>query len=236
MKEFFQSRLGYVPSSFESIVKASFPEASLSFQETPYGVMMHDGKDWKPLSSGKTLQPHEIASNRAVTFGQMMPDGSMRGEELVPNSGIKVSGIGAFGSPSDATKFRMEYPRLIRAKNALMRLQAINDKFGKSIDLTLRGQAAILTKEIIAQLRTEIVGVGTVSNFEQGILQDIVQNPADIFHWTSTTGAKYAQLLEQVNESLKTMPAQYGLNVDMKDDRVKEIEAARAYWRKATQN
>ena len=166
----------------------------------------------------------------------MMPDGSMRGEELVPNSGIKVSGIGAFGSPSDATKFRNEYPRLIRAKNALIKLQSINDKFGKSIDLTLRGQAAILTKEIIAQLRTEIVGVGTVSNFEQGILQDIVQNPADIFHWTSTTGAKYAQLLEQVNESLKTMPAQYGLSVDMKDDRVKEIEAARAYWRKATQN
>ena len=233
MANFFKERLGYVPSSFDSIVKNAYPEASLTFQETPYGVMMHDGKEWKPLSSGKTLQPSEISANRAVTFGSMDAKGEFQGEELVPNSGIRIGGIGAFGSPSDATKFRNEYPRLIRAKNALLKLQEINGQFGKSLDLTLRGKAAILTKEIIAQLRTEIVGVGTVSNFEQGILQDIVQNPADIFHWTSTTGAKYAQLLEQVQDSLKSMPAQYGLTVDMREDRVKEIQAAREYWRQS---
>lgn len=233
MANFFKERLGYVPSSFDSIVKNAYPEASLTFQETPYGVMMHDGKEWKPLSSGKTLQPSEISANRAVTFGSMGANGDFQGEELVPNSGIRIGGIGAFGSPSDATKFRNEYPRLIRAKNALLKLQEINGQFGKSLDLTLRGKAAILTKEIIAQLRTEIVGVGTVSNFEQGILQDIVQNPADIFHWTSTTGAKYAQLLEQVQESLKSMPAQYGLSVDMREDRVKELQAAREYWRQS---
>lgn len=233
MANFFKERLGYIPSSFDSIVKNAYPEASLTFQETPYGVMMHDGKEWKPLSSGKTLQPNEIAANRAVTFGSMGPNGEFQGEELVPNSGIKIGGIGAFGSPSDATKFRIEYPRLIRAKNAILKLQEINGQFGKSLDLSGRGRAAILTKEIIAQLRTEIVGVGTVSNFEQGILQDIIQNPSEMFHWTSTTAAKYAQLLEQVQESLKSMPAQYGLTVDMREDRAKEIQAAREFWRQS---
>ena len=233
MANFFKERLGYVPSSFDTIVKNAYPEASLTFQETPYGVMMHDGKEWKPLSSGKTLQPNEISANKAVTFGSMSANGDFQGEELVPNSGIRIGGIGAFGSPSDATRFRIEYPRLIRAKNAIVKLQEINGQFGKSLDLAGRGKAAILTKEIIAQLRTEIVGVGTVSNFEQGILQDIIQNPSEMFHWTSTTAAKYDTLLEQVKESLKSMPAQYGLTVDMKEDRVKEIQAAREYWRQS---
>lgn len=229
--KFYQSRLGYVPSNFEEMFKHSYPEAQLAFQETPYGVMMHDGKEWKPLQAGKTLQPHEISANRAVTFGTMLPNGDFRGEELMPNSGIRISGIGAFGTPSDATKFRQEYPKLIRAKNSILELAKINQQFGKSMDLAQRGRAAIKVKELIAQLRTDIVGVGTVSNFEQGILQDIIQNPTDFFHMTSTTKAKYDTLAEQVMEALHTMPAQYGLTVDMKEDKAKEIDAARAFYR-----
>ena len=234
LMNFYQKRLGYVPSSFETMFKQSYPEASLSFQETPYGVMMHDGKEWKPLSSGKTLQNHEIASNKAVTFGSLKPDGSFIGEELVPNSGIRVSGIGAFGSPSDATKFRQEFPKLIKAKNAILKLQEINAKFGKSLMLTERGRASILTKELITQLRTDIVGVGTVSNFEQEILAGIIQNPSEFFHWSDTTAAKYQQLLEQINESIKTTPTQYGLSVETKQEEVDKLNAARQYFRQAT--
>lgn len=234
LMNFYQKRLGYVPSSFEAMFKQSYPEASLSFQETPYGVMMHDGKEWKPLSSGKTLQNHEIASNKAVTFGSLKPDGSFIGEELVPNSGIRVSGIGAFGSPSDATKFRQEFPKLIKAKKAILKLQEINAKFGKSLMLTERGRASILTKELITQLRTDIVGVGTVSNFEQEILAGIIQNPSEFFHWSDTTAAKYEQLLEQINESIKTTPTQYGLSVETKQEEVDKLNAARQYFRQAT--
>jgi hypothetical protein len=231
LMNFYQKRLGYVPSSFEAMFKQSYPEASLSFQETPYGVMMHDGKDWKPLSSGKTLQNHEIASNKAVTFGSLKSDGSFIGEELVPNSGIRVSGIGAFGSPSDATKFRQEFPKLIKAKRAILKLQEINSKFGKSLMLTERGRASILTKELITQLRTDIVGVGTVSNFEQEILTGIIQNPSEFFHWSDTTAAKYETLLEQINDSIKTTPNQYGLSVETKQEEVDKLNAARQYFR-----
>lgn len=216
MMTFFQNKYGYVPASFEETFKSIYPEANFKTMETAYGAFMYDGKEWKQIQvqQPKTMSNKEIAEEKAVTFGVSRADGSLDFQELAPRSGIYVRGIYA-GSPADAGRFRTEMLETANARVAVNRLIEINDMVGESMpwNAKLWGEAKALLPQIKAGLRTDIIGVGTVSNYEQQLIEEVVADPTKFWSLESSDRAKLAEIMRRVTNRLADKPAMFGLEV-----------------------
>ena len=219
MKAFFTQKYGYIPASFEESFKAIYPEANFKTMETPYGVFMHDGKDWKQvqLQEPKVMSRKEMAEEKAVSFGKLQSDSSIdinEFGELVPNSGVFVRGIFG-GSPSDASKFRTQMLEGSNAKRAVGRLIEINEMAGESMlwNAKLWGEAKALLPQIKAGLRIDIIGVGTVSNYEQQLIEDVVADPTKFWSLEASDRAKLAVIMDKISNKLIQEPANHGLDV-----------------------
>lgn len=216
MKQFFMNKYGYVPASFEESFKAIYPEASFKTMETPYGAFMYDGKEWKQIQiqQPKVMSNKEIAENKAVTFGKDMGDGNLDFQELVPNSGVFVRGIYA-GSPTEASRFRTQMLEASNARKAVGRLIEINEMAGESMpwNAKLWGEAKALLPQIKAGLRTDIIGVGTVSNYEQQLIEEVVADPTKFWSLESSDRAKLTVIMEKISNRLVQEPANFGLEV-----------------------
>jgi hypothetical protein len=227
MKNFFTKKYGYIPASFEDSFKAIYPEANFKTMETPYGAFMHDGKEWKQIQvqQPKVMSNKEIAEEKSVTFGQPNANGGLEFSELVPKSGIYVRGIFA-GTPTEAFKFRTEMLETSNAKVAINRLIEINDMVGESMpwNAKLWGEAKALLPQIKAGLRTDIIGVGTVSNYEQQLIEDVVADPTKFWSLESSDRAKLAEIMRRVNNRMTDKPAMYGLEVRKTGQSNAEIE------------
>lgn len=227
MMGFFQKKYGYIPASFEESFKAIYPEASFKTMETPYGAFMYDGKEWKQIQiqQPKVMTNKEIGEEKAVTFGTPKGDGTMDFQELVPKSGIYVRGIYA-GTPTEANKFRTEMLETANARVAVNRLIEINDMVGESMpwNAKLWGEAKALLPQIKAGLRTDIIGVGTVSNYEQQLIEEVVADPTKFWSLESSDRAKLAEIMRRVNNRLTDRPAMFGLEVRTAGQTNAEIE------------
>ena len=193
MMEYMKGRLGYVPAGFDDMWRKDHPESTLQIKETPYGAFFTDGKgEWKQMaSSGKQLQPHEVAANRAVQFGNIQPDGTYAPTEFIAGSGIKLGGIGTFGTPTEASKFRNEYSRKIKALRYADELRQMNEITFRSFMPSQWGKSKAKVAALVAQMRQELIGVGSVSDFEQKLLKDLVADPTDFFRLQSTVRSTY---------------------------------------------
>jgi hypothetical protein len=227
MKTFFTNKYGYVPASFEESFKAIYPEANFKTMETPYGVFMHDGKDWKQVQvqQPKTLSNKELAEEKSVTFGQPNAQGGLEFSELVPRSGVYVRGIFA-GTPTEAFKFRTEMLETANAKVAVNRLIEINNMVGESMpwNAKLWGEAKALLPQIKAGLRTDIIGVGTVSNYEQQLIEEVVADPTKFWSLESSDRAKLSEIMRRVTNRMTDKPALYGLEVKTTGQSNAEVE------------
>lgn len=227
MMNFFTQKYGYVPASFEESFKAIYPEANFKTMETPYGAFMYDGKEWKQIQmkEPKVMSNKEIAEEKSVTFGQPNAQGGLEFQELVPKSGIYVRGIFA-GTPTEAFKFRTEMLETANAKVAVNRLIEINDMVGESMpwNAKLWGEAKALLPQIKAGLRTDIIGVGTVSNYEQQLIEEVVADPTKFWSLESSDRAKLAEIMRRVTNRLADKPAMYGLEVRTTGQSNAEIE------------
>jgi len=227
MKKFFTQKYGYVPASFEESFKAIYPEANFKTMETPYGVFMHDGKGWNQIKvdQPKVMSNKEIGEEKAVTFGKPTADGNLDFSELVPNSGIYLRGVYA-GTPTEANKFRTEMLETANARIAVNRLIEINDMVGESMpwNAKLWGEAKALLPQIKAGLRTDIIGVGTVSNYEQQLIEEVVADPTKFWSLESSDRAKLAEIMRRVNNRLTDKPAVFGLEVKVAGKSNAEVE------------
>ena len=219
MKNFFQNKYGYVPASFEESFKAIYPEANFKTMETPYGAFMHDGKEWKQIQmkEPKVMSRKEMAEEKAVSFGKLQSDSSVdinEWGELTPNSGVYVRGIFA-GSPTDASKFRTQMLEGSNAKKAVGRLIEINEMAGESMpwNAKLWGEAKALLPQIKAGLRVDIIGVGTVSNYEQQLIEEVVADPTKFWSLESSDRAKLQVIMDKISNKLIQEPANHGLEV-----------------------
>jgi hypothetical protein len=230
MKAFFQNKYGYIPASFEESFKATYPEANFKTMETAYGAFMWDGKDWKQIQMKEYKPPSrkELAEEKAVSFGKLQPDSSIdinEFGELVPNSGVYVRGIFG-GTPTEAFKFRTDMLEGSNAKKAVARLTEINDMVGESMPWNSKvwGEAKALLPQIKAGLRTDIIGVGTVSNYEQELINDVVADPTKFWSLEASDRAKIAVIMDKISNKLVQAPANYGLEVRIAGKRNEELE------------
>jgi hypothetical protein len=207
MAGFFQKKYGYVPAGFSEAFKANTPEANFKTMETPYGAFMYDGKTWTQIKTGTPLTAKEAGENAAYRFSN--PDGTPK---EFANSGVFLSG-NFEGTTTELAKFRTEYRSLAHSEKSIERLIEINDMFGEGFSPSLRGEAKALLPAIKAALRNEIIGVGTVSNYEQELINDVVAGATDIWSLESSDRAKLMVILNRVKDSIQDVPAIYGLTV-----------------------
>jgi len=207
MAGFFQKKYGYVPAGFSETFKANTPEANFKTMETPYGAFMYDGKTWTQIKTGTPLTAKEAGENAAYRFSN--PDGTPK---EFANSGVFLSG-NFEGTTTELAKFRTEYRSLVHSEKSIERLIEINDMFGEAFSPSLRGEAKALLPAIKAALRTEIIGVGTVSNYEQELINDVVAGATDIWSLEASDRAKLMVILNRVKDSIQDVPAIYGLTV-----------------------
>jgi hypothetical protein len=212
MAGFFQKKYGYVPAGFNDVFRANTPEANFKTMETPYGAFMWDGKGWSQIKTGTPMSAKEIGENAAYQFSN--PDGSPK---EFANSGVYLSGTFQ-GTTTELAKFRTEYRSLAHAERSIARLIEINEMTGESLSPTLKGEAKALLPAIKAALRTEIIGVGTVSNYEQELINDVVAGAADFWSLEASDRAKLAVIMDRVRNSINDVPAIYGLSVQRKGD------------------
>lgn len=230
MRTFFQNKYGYIPASFEESFKSIYPEANFKTMETPYGAFMYDGKEWKQIQmqQPKVMSRKEQAEEKAVSFGKTIAGGQTdinEFGELVPNSGVYVRGIFG-GSPEQASKFRADMLEGSNAKKAVARLIEINDMVGESMpwNAKLWGEAKALLPQIKAGLRIDIIGVGTVSNYEQELINEVVAEPTKFWSLESSDRAKLAVIMDKISNALLQKPANFGLEVKVAGKPNAEIE------------
>lgn len=224
MADFLKSRYkdkfgnSYVPAGFENIFRQLNPEANLQIKETPYGAMMWDGKEWKqlqmPKSNSQSIKEMRDASRGLV--GSFDAQGNIRPTEIIPNSGVYIGGIFT-GTDARYDKYLDEVTDLIEARNAATELEKINNTFGSSIFPTLKGRADVLVSRLKAGLRTDIVGVGTVSNYEQALIEQVIAKPQDFWRLKSADRMRLIEVLKAVEYGIKSKSTAFGLTVHIKD-------------------
>lgn len=217
MATYFQNKYGYIPSGFEASFKAIYPEANFKTMETPYGAFMYDGKEWKQIATqkaDKAMTPKEAGEAKSYVFGQMKADGTQDFKEFLPNSGVYMRGIFS-GSEKEKQDFRERMYAATRAKRTVGRLIEINDMLGESMpwNAAVQGEAKALLPEIMAALRPEIVGVGTVSNYEQEMIRDVVADPTKFFSLEASDRAKLLVIASRIDRTLSELPAVYDIEV-----------------------
>lgn len=217
MATYFQNKYGYIPSGFEASFKAIYPEANFKTMETPYGAFMYDGKEWKQIATpqaAKPMSPKEAGEAKSYVFGQMRADGTQEFKEFLPNSGVYMRGIFS-GSEKEKQDFRERMYAATRAKRTVGRLIEINDMLGESMpwNAAVQGEAKALLPEIMAALRPEIVGVGTVSNYEQEMIRDVVADPTKFFSLEASDRAKLLVIASRIDRTIGELPAVYDIEV-----------------------
>jgi hypothetical protein len=161
----------------------------------------------------------------AYQFGEIGKDGKFRPQNF-GNSGIFLSGIFK-GSPEALEKFRTDYWNLSNSERSVSRLIEINDMVGESMpwNAALQGEAKALIPELKAALRTDIIGDGTVSNYEQELINDVVADPTKFFSLESSDRAKLMVIAQRLRNKIANYPSVYGLTVQRQADSA-QIEAS----------
>lgn len=220
LKKFMIDKYGFIPSSFETTYGALHPEAGFKTMEANGIGYYFDGKEWKPepvskAEKQKTYQ--EWGQDQAYFFGVQKPDGTVAPREFIPDSGVYLKGIFQ-GTPTELSAFRTEYKATLNGKRVAKRLFAINEDSGESINPSLVGEAKGLLPELMAGLRTMIIGVGTVSNFEQQMIKDVVADPTAFLSLEAIDRAKLLVIMQRFATKTKQDPYIYGLEVTEKAD------------------
>ena len=204
---------------FEKFYNSLVPEAEIREFTTDSGMrVVHMNGKWEQIKSEKPLTPSEMRKANIGVFGKQAADGRLVPSEFVPDSGVFVGGL-FNGSDAAVDKYQEELPKLIDARRGVKVLREINDQMGESLSPTAQGRALVEEMNLSAMLRTDIVGVGTVSNYEQQLIKRVTENSTNFFSLESKDRAILIALAERVDRRIKNLSAAHGLTVELRDDR-----------------
>lgn len=205
--------MGYVPHNFEAVFNELVPEAQMKFLDTPVGPMFYDGKTWKQvqLPERKVMTPKEERDAMRGVFGQRNPEtGQYIPTELLSGTGIKLGGLFR-GTDAAYDKYIEEFRGANEALAAIKRLREINNTFGSSLFPKLIGESKVLVSRLNAALRYDIVGGGTISNYEQQLIADVVPRPADVIRLKQADAARLDAIEASMRKLMRAKSEGYGL-------------------------
>ena len=206
-------------AGFDKFYKSLVPEAEIREFTTDSGVrMLYANGKWEQIKSADKMTPAEMRKANIGVFGKQGADGRLVPSEFIPDSGVYIGGLFS-GSDSAVDKYQEELPKLIDARRGVKVLKEINDQMGESLSPTAQGRALVEEMNLSAMLRTDIVGVGTVSNYEQQLIKRVTENSTNFFSLESKDRAILIALAERVDRRIKNLSAAHGLTVELRDDR-----------------
>ena len=210
---------GYIPSGFEAAYKALVPESSLKIVQTAIGPMFNDGTHWKQVEMPKQQSLQDIRKETIGLFGRRMGDGSLAPVELGEDTGVHLAGLFSGGDEALA-KYKEQISELSSGRGAIKALDIILSKFGHSLSPTMIGEAKIHLATLRAATRIEVIGVGTVSEMEQKMLNDANPDTTSIFRFDAVDRAKLRVLKEKLERKMKLISGvnNIGIKIIDRDD------------------
>jgi hypothetical protein len=202
---------------FEQFFQKAVPESEIQEYETESGIRLvrMNGK-WEQMKMPEARTLQDIRKESVGVYGQQTRDGRLVPTEFLPNSGIMIGGLFK-GTDAAESKFSDEMTQLVDARRSIRRLQEINDKTGEFASFKLSGEAAVEVMNLKAALRTDIIGVGTVSNFEQALIDKVIKDPTEFFSMESRDRAILLALANRIDRRIRNYGAAKGLTVQIRD-------------------
>jgi hypothetical protein len=191
----------YLPAGFDEAFKAINPEANFQTMETPYGAFMWNGKEWNQIKTATPKTTKELREEQRGVFGVATENG-IKPMEIGEGTGVALQGL-YNGSDESLTKYKENISSLASARNAIEELKQIIGKFGHSVRPELIGRAKIAMATLRSATRIEVIGVGTVSEFEQKMLNDANPDPTGVFKFDSVDLAKLDSLSQKIDRKIK---------------------------------
>ena len=203
-------------SGFDKFYRSLVPEAEIREYTTPSGVrMMYANGKWEQIKAAEPMSIKDIREANLGLFGTQTENGLVP-SEYIDGSGVFIGGMYK-GTNAQLEKYEEEITKLIDARRSVKELQNINDQMGESISPSAAGRAAVEKMNLAAMLRTDIVGVGTVSNYEQGLMDKVIKDPTDFFSLESKDRAILIALAQRVDRRMKAISSSKGLTIQIKD-------------------
>jgi hypothetical protein len=202
---------------FEQFFQKAVPESELQEYTTPSGIrlMRMNGK-WEQMKMPEQKSLQDIRKEMIGVYGQQGRDGRLVPTEFLPNSGIYLGGLYR-GGDAEEKEYKTEMIRLTDARRGVKVLQEINDRVGEFADFKASGRAKVEVMNLKAALRTDIIGVGTVSNFEQALIDEVIKDPTSFFSMEVRDRAILLALAERVDRRIRNLSAAGGLTVQIRD-------------------
>jgi len=202
---------------FEQFFQKAVPESEIQEYTTPSGIrlMRMNGK-WEQMKMAEPKSIQDIRKESVGIYGKQASNGELIPTEFIPNSGVMVGGMFR-GTDAANDKYTDEMTGLIDSRRSIRRLQEINDKTGEWASFKLSGEAIVEVTNLKAALRTDIIGVGTVSNFEQELIDRVIKDPTTFFSMESKDRAILLALASRVDRRIQNISAAKGLTVQIRD-------------------
>jgi hypothetical protein len=203
-------------SGFDKFYRSLVPEAEIREYTTPSGVrMMYANGKWEQIKGADPMSIKDIREANLGLFGTQTENGLVP-SEYVDGSGVFIGGLYK-GSNAQLEKFEDEMIKLIDARRSVKKLSEINDRVGEVFSPEAQGEAEVEVTNLAAMLRTDIIGVGTVSNYEQELIRKVIRNPTDFFNLESKDRAILIALGQRVDRRMKAISSSKGLTIQIKD-------------------
>lgn len=202
---------------FEEYFKKAVPESDIKEYTTESGIRLiqMNGK-WEQMKMPEARTLQDIRKESVGIYGKQASNGELIPTEFIPNSGVMVGGMFR-GTDAANDKYTEEMTGLIDSRRSIRRLQEINDKTGEWASFKLSGEAIVEVTNLKAALRTDIIGVGTVSNFEQELIDRVIKDPTTFFSMESKDRAILLALASRVDRRIQNISAAKGLTVQIRD-------------------
>jgi hypothetical protein len=203
----------FLPFNFDGVFEQLVPEAQMKLMDTPVGPMYYDGKAWQQVKMGerKVMTPKERRDAMRGQFGVYDENtDTYQPTELLSGTGIKLGGLFT-GTDAAYDKFVEEFRGANEALAAIKRLKEINNTFGSSLFPTLVGEAKVLVSRLNAALRYDIVGGGTISNYEQQLIADVVPRPQDLIRLKAADRARLDAIEASMRKVMRAKSEGFGL-------------------------
>jgi hypothetical protein len=205
-------------SGFDKFYKSLVPEAEIREFITDGGIrMVHANGKWEQVKAPERMTTEDIRKQNWGLFGNKTENGLMPSEYL-DGSGVFLAGI-YNGSDKQLEKYEEEMVKLIDARRSVKVLTEINDRVGEVFSPEAQGTAEVEVMNLASMLRTDIVGVGTVSNYEQQLIKKVTDNATNFFSLESKDRAILLALAQRVDRRIKAISTSKGLTVRIQDDR-----------------
>lgn len=202
---------------FEQFFQKAVPESEIQEYTTPSGIRLvrMNGK-WEQMKMPEQRSIQDVRKEMIGVYGQQTKDGRLVPTEFLPKSGVYIGGLYRGGDAEEGA-FRKEMTQLIDARRGVKVLQAINDRVGEFADFKASGRAKVEVMNLKAALRQDIIGVGTVSNFEQQLIDEVIKDPTSFFSMETRDRAILLALAERVDRRIENLSAAGGLTVQIRE-------------------